>query len=71
MHTLIENITYGLIATSCTVLFVCGSLAQLWGAIIILQSRSCWPPKWSELAQGFGAWLLGLAAVAIALHFTL
>lgn len=67
MHTFISNLTYGLIATSCTVLFVTGAAMALAGAY------SIWfkPPEWKEWLASVAVFGAGLAAIAIALHFTL
>lgn len=67
MDHIISNITYGLIATSCTVLFVCGSLMAIAGVY------SFWfkPPNWREWFASAGVTLTGAALIAIALHFTL
>lgn len=67
MGHIVSNITYGLIATSCTVLFVVGSLTTILGMIGQFSGRSTAKEHWIGIAY----MALGLVAVAIALHFTL
>lgn len=66
MDHVVSNITYGLIATSCTVLFVCGGLSLVFGTLGHFIVKT-----WQERCICFGHQVFGACAIAIALHFTL
>jgi hypothetical protein len=68
MHTFIENITYGLIATAITAAFITGSALQLWSALYLLTSRGLTVKQYSGSVLVYA---IGLASVCAALHFAL
>jgi hypothetical protein len=66
MHQLFENITYGLIATAVTGLFLIGMASQLLGFFGMFKATT-----WREKCVALMAQVFGLASVCAALHFAL